>query len=169
MEYLKKLRIKKIILIALILLTSCNFERPTEFSQAALDNKMSSPDGNSLPFKAVIEKFKGKKILIDVWASWCADCIKGLPRVKELQKEFPEVVFLFLSVDENKTAWKKGIKRFKIEGEHYRIEKGFDSKFADFLGLRWIPRYVIIDEAGNISLFKATKASDKNILPALKK
>ncbi len=168
-KFLNTISMKKIILIFIVVFTSCNFERPTEFSQEALNNKMISLNENSSAFKAVIEKFKGKKILIDVWASWCADCIKGLPKVKELQKEFPEVVFLFLSVDKNKTAWKRGITRFKIVGEHYLVEKGFDSEFADCLGLSWIPRYMVVDEVGKISLFKATKATDKDIVAALKK
>lgn len=171
MKYLNTLIIKQsiLVLVTFLFLASCNFEKPTEFSQEALNNTMTSLGGDTVAFKEIIEKFKGEKVLIDVWASWCADCIKGLPKVRELQKEFSEVTFLFLSVDKNKAAWKKGIKRFSIEGEHYLVEKDFDSEFADFLSLRWIPRYVVLDEAGNILLFKATNANDKNIITALKK
>lgn len=159
---------KKIIfLLVTTVFMSCNFEKPTQFSEKALQNKMISLNEKTLTFKEVVEKHKGKKIVIDVWASWCADCIKGLPTVKELQKEFPEVVFLFLSVDKKKAAWKKGITRFKIEGEHYLVNGDFDAEFSDFLGLSWIPRYLVVDEKGGITLFKATKATDKNIVKAL--
>ena len=40
---------------------------------------------------------------------------------------------------------------------------------GDFLNLCWIPRYVVVNESGEITLFKATKITDKNILEALKK
>jgi hypothetical protein len=40
---------------------------------------------------------------------------------------------------------------------------------VDFLNVSWIPRYLVVDEKGSITLFKATDASDKDIITALKK
>jgi len=39
---------------------------------------------------------------------------------------------------------------------------------VDFLNLHWIPRYIVVDEKGSISLFKATKITDDDLLTALK-
>jgi thiol-disulfide isomerase/thioredoxin len=161
---------KKIYLLFIILCTSCNFESPTQFSKLALKDTVY--DLNNMPFsiKDVLHQYKGKKILIDVWASWCGDCVKGLPSVRNLQKEYPAVIFLFLSVDKSKNAWKNGIQRFQIKGEHYNLPGGMKSgEFIDFIGLGWIPRYMVIDEQGNISLFKAISASDSAIIEALEK
>lgn len=161
---------KKLILLIALVFASCNFETPTQFSEKAYNDTLYSLDDTSTAFKEVINQYKGKKVLIDVWASWCADCIKGLPAIKNLQKEFPDVVFIFLSVDKKQNSWKNGIKRFNIEGEHYNLPNGMkDGDFVDFLNSSWIPRYVVVDEQGSISLFKATKASDKRIIEALKK
>ena len=162
---------KKLILLAVIItLLSCNLETPTQFSDKALNDSLITLDKSKITFKEVINQYKGKKILIDIWASWCADCIKGLPKIKELQKEFPEVIFLFLSVDKKETAWKKGIKRFRIEGEHYNLPKGMKKgDLVDFLNTSWIPRYIVLDKKGNIQLFKAIKASDRSIKVALQK
>ena len=160
---------KLVILFLLLTLANCQFKKPLEFSTEALASKMFSITDSSLSFEEVIAQYKGKKIVIDVWASWCSDCVRGFPTVKQLQGEYPEVVFLFLSVDKNKTAWKKGIQRFQLSGTHYLVANNFESDFANFLGLNWIPRYVVIDEQGKIALFKATKATDENIQIALKK
>lgn len=158
------------ILVLLLIVVSCNFETPTEFSDKALNEKIYNLNNVPSTFKEVINKHKGKKILIDVWASWCRDCLIALPKTKELQEEFPEVVFLFLSVDERSGSWKRGVKRYNIKGEHYNFPKGMkNGDLVDFLNLRWIPRYLVIDEVGKISLFKATKATDSNIISALKK
>jgi hypothetical protein len=93
----------------------------------------------------------------------------NLPRTKLLQEKYPEAVFLFLSVDKNKKAWKKGITKHQILGLHYNLPKGMDSgNLVDFLDLGWIPRYLVIDEKGKIALFKATKAIDRRIEDALK-
>ena len=165
------LRGKKIIfLLITLVLTSCNFETPTQFSEKALNDTVYSINDKTQTFKEVLAQYKGKKILIDVWASWCGDCIKGLPTVKKLQKEFPDVVFLFLSVDKKQNSWKKGVQRFRIEGEHYNLPKGMkDGDLVDFLGVSWIPRYIVVDKQGSITVFNATKASDKRIVEALKK
>jgi hypothetical protein len=62
------------------------------------------------------------------------------------------------------------VQRFKIQGEHYNLPKGMsDGDFVDFINSSWIPRYMVIDENQNISLFKATKASDTAIEKALNK
>lgn len=159
---------KKIILIFTIVLVGCNLEKPTEFSELALNDKVYSLNGEQSSIKEMISKHKGKKMVIDVWASWCADCIKGMPAVKNLQKSYPEVVFLFLSVDKNKTAWRNGVKRFNLSGEHYNLPKGMkNGDFVDFINLGWIPRYMVIDERSKITLFKATSASDSDLEKAL--
>ncbi|APG65105.1 redoxin [Tenacibaculum todarodis] len=159
---------KKLIVLITLVFSSCNFETPTQFSEKANKDILYSLEDTPQTFKEVIDQYKGKKVLIDVWASWCADCVKGLPTVKELQTAFPEVVFLFLSVDKKSNSWKNGVRRFNIEGEHYNLPRGMkDGDFVDFLNANWIPRYVVVDEVGNISLFKATKASDKRIVKAL--
>ncbi|MGY0408398.1 MAG: TlpA family protein disulfide reductase [Polaribacter sp.] len=161
--------IKKIIILFFLVLVSCNFESPKEFSKEALNEKIVAIDNSSFTLKEVLNKYKGKKILIDVWASWCADCIRGLPKVKKLQKEFPDVVFLFLSVDKNRNAWKNGINRFLINGEHYNLSKGMkNGDFVDFINLNWIPRYLVVNELGDITLFKSTDAADTAIQKALK-
>jgi len=161
---------KKLFLILFAtLFLSCSFETPVKFTDKVLTSNLYTIDDKLINFAEIINQHKGKKIVLDVWASWCADCVRGFPAVKNLQKEYPDVVFIFLSVDKNIHDWKKGISRFDIIGEHYYVENDFDSELANFLGLSWIPRYVVINEKGDISLFKAKQASDENIIIALKK
>ncbi|MGK0412558.1 MAG: thiol-disulfide isomerase/thioredoxin [Polaribacter sp.] len=160
---------KKIILLLFITLISCGTEEPTAFSEKALQDMLIDVDDTKLTFREVLYRNKGKKILIDVWASWCKDCIVGVPDSKKLQKEFPEVVYVYLSVDFSKPSWKRAIKKYNLVGEHYNLPKGMNSgDFVDFIHLSWIPRYIVVDEKGGIQLFKATKVSDESIAKALK-
>lgn len=152
-----------------MLCVSCSKEEPTKFSDIALKSEVYNIDNRPSSVKEMLQKYRGKKVLIDVWASWCGDCIKGLPALKNLQKDFPNVVFLFLSVDKSKSAWKNGIQRFQVNGEHYQLPKGMKSGvFVDFIDLSWIPRYLVVDERGEIILFNATSASDTAVENALK-
>ncbi|MDY0780151.1 TlpA disulfide reductase family protein [Tenacibaculum sp. IB213877] len=160
---------KKIILILVVVFFNCKTENPTQFSQKALNDIFISLDEKTTTFQEVINQYKGKKVLIDVWASWCGDCIKGLPKVVTLQNENPDVVFLFLSLDKNLDEWKTGIEKYNVNGEHYFMKSGWEGDFGSFLGLDWIPRYVVVDEKGHISMYKAVEANDSQILEALKK
>ncbi|MGL5683811.1 MAG: TlpA disulfide reductase family protein, partial [Marinifilaceae bacterium] len=51
-----------------------------------------------------LSDFKGKVVVVDVWAGWCAPCRKEIPYFSKLEKEFREkdVVFIGISVDEEK-------------------------------------------------------------------
>ena len=159
---------KKTLLILLLVFTACSFETPTQFSEEALKENFLDWSENEVTFKEIINQYKGKKVLIDVWASWCKDCIVRLSDLKKLQQGSVDVVYLFLSLDKTTNSWKKGVTRYKITGEHYYMSAGKKGKFGDFLNLWWIPRYVVVNEKGEITLFKATKITDKNIVEALK-
>ena len=92
-----------------------------------------------------------------------------MPKVKKLQKKNKNVVFLFLSLDKTTENWKKAIKTFKIKGEHYYIASGWKGAFCSSIDLDWIPRYIVINPEGEISLYKAIKADDDRISNALTK
>lgn len=161
---------KSIVLICVtMLLFSCSVENPTEFSEKALNDVFTSINNEDVKFKGILAKNKGKKIVIDVWASWCKDCLKNLPEVKKQQEENSEVAYLYLSLDRDLDSWKEGVKRLKLKGQHYFMKSGWEGSFGNFLGLSWIPRYLLIDEEGKIVVFNKTKVTDDIILRNLKK
>ena len=149
-------------------LLNCQSDKITTFSEAALNDKFITIDENVVPFSAILELHKGQTIFIDVWASWCKDCRKSLPKVKELQQEFPEMSFVFLSLDKSLGAWKKGIQTYNLQGDHYFMRSGWKGAMGTFLDLDWIPRYLIIDPDGKIVVYKAIKTKDKNLRKYLK-
>jgi len=159
---------KKIIYILLVacIALSCD-EPPLQFSTEALSEELTSLNGKSTNLEQVLESHKGKTLLIDVWASWCGDCIKGMLKVREIQDAYPDVDYVFLSVDRKQGSWKRGIKKYGVVGDHYFVHKGQKGALGDFLNSNWIPRYMVIDKDGAIKLFKAKNANDKRIVEAL--
>ena len=139
------------------------------FSDEALNDTLINLEGEDVTFNSIIEENIGNVVLIDIWATWCKDCIVGMPIVNKLKKDHPNVVFVYISLDRNEASWKKGIKRFKIEeGSHYWAAEGWKSKLFQSIDLDWIPRYMVLDEQGDIKLYKAIKASDKEIVKQLR-
>ncbi len=157
------------LLIVLLSVFSCNTEAPTQFSETALNDTFITQNGESVAFKTILEAHKGKTIVIDIWASWCGDCLQGMPKVKALQSEYKDVVYVFLSLDKNQDAWKRGIKRHDVNGEHYFMQSGWKGAFGNFVNLNWIPRYMVINEVSEIVVFDVIKADDDKLIEALKK
>jgi len=111
-----------------------------------------------------LSDLKGKVVYIDVWGTWCAPCIREIPYSKILQKEFvdnEEIVFLYVSIDKDKEAWKKKVlDDSEWEGLHI-INDGSISKAYIIYGL---PRYIIIDKEGKIANIDAPRPSSGDVL-----
>ncbi len=139
----------------------------TQFSTEALNDTFLTLEGEEILFSNILSTYQGKRILIDIWAGWCKDCVGGMPNVKELQKKHKDVVFLFLSLDKTPEKWKNAIDVLDIKGEHYYISSGWKGAFCSAIELDWIPRYMVVNPQGKIILYKAIKATDKQLDKAL--
>lgn len=156
------------ILVLFITVLSCNSQAPTQFSEEALNDTFVNLEGDSITFKDILKAHKGKTMVIDIWASWCSDCIKGMPKVKALQTKYTDVAYVFLSLDRGEDAWQRGIKKYQVEGDHYFMASGKKCDFADFVNISWIPRYMVVNKAGEIVVFNVIEANDDKLIEALK-
>ena len=161
---------KKIIYTFLISLglINCSEAQKISFTEESLQEEFLSFSGESIPFEKILEQYQDKTVVIDVWASWCPDCVKGMPKVEQLQKDYPDVVFLFLSYDKTPEKWKAGIEKYKVKGEHYLIQSTWKGgNFSTSIDLDWIPRYMVVKNK-KITLYKAIEADDEKLIKALK-
>lgn len=156
---------KKIVAVFALIasLWSCQAQE-TEFSKKSLESKFKDLENKEVNFQQILEKHKGKTIFIEVWASWCSDCIKAMPTVKELYDVYgSDIVFVNLSCDKTYESWLAGIEKHQVKGEHYLVPDGMKGKFGKSIGLDWIPRYMIVDKTGKIALYKAIEPTDSRI------
>lgn len=162
---------KKIILlfVALISLGACQKTSTDSFSAEALGEELVALDGSKIMLNQILDKHRGSVVLIDVWAVWCPDCIKGFPDLKQVQLDFPEVDYVFLSADKTEKSWKDGIEKYNLEGDHYWITDGMKGNFGKSINLDWIPRYILIDKTGTVAKYKAIEANDEALISLLKK
>jgi thiol-disulfide isomerase/thioredoxin len=164
---------KKILLLLVVLsIVSCSNAQKTEFSKQALESSLLTTDTIEITFEKSLAKHKGKIVLIEIWATWCGDCVKAMPKIHELQANHPEIDYLFISMDKAEDKWKKGIKKYDLKGEHLLAKDQMNGLFAKAIDLDWIPRYIIVDKTGKIAVYKAIETDFEllnNTLEELKK
>ena len=125
------------------------------FKKEGLEYVMVNMENQPITFAEILKKNEGKTIIIDVWASWCSDCVKGMPKVKALQEKYPDATYLFISMDKTFDKWKEGIEKHELKGDHYLVKEGMKGLFGKSIDLDWIPRYIVVNKKSKISLYRA--------------
>lgn len=84
-------------------------KRKTEDGAVAPAFTLNDENGNSVS----LSDYKGKYVLVDFWASWCAPCRASFPLVKELYTRYAGDDFdiLGLSLDRSDEAWRKALEQ----------------------------------------------------------
>lgn len=159
---------KLICLIAVCFLHISCSNAQQQFSKEALTNTLTNLEGKETNLKTILKAHKGKAVVIEVWASWCGDCVKNMPKLKELQAENPKVDFVFLSCDKTVDAWKTGIEKHQLQGDQFLVPDGMKGAFGKSINLDWIPRYIVISKTGKVALYRAIE-TDHDAVNALLK
>ena len=118
-----------------------------------------------------ISDFKGKLLYIDFWATWCKPCREEMPHLNELIEEYKneEVVFLGVNLDRSKHAyqnWSLFLAEHQLNGVQ-TIALNNQKAIIDQYNVYAIPRYVLIDQQGEIINAMAPKPSEKEELRTL--
>ncbi|MBC9929185.1 TlpA disulfide reductase family protein [Chitinophaga qingshengii] len=71
------------------------------------DFNLPDPQGKMVSFSSL----KGKYVLIDFWASWCAPCRKSFPHMREVYQQYKDQNFVIysISIDKSKADWLKAV------------------------------------------------------------
>lgn len=123
-------------------------QKKTAIGVVAPDFTMN--DANGKPVQ--LSSLRGKVVLLDFWASWCAPCRQENPNVVKMYQEFHPKGFeiLGVSLDRTKEDWLKAIKDDNLGWIHVSDLQYWQNAAARLYGVNSIPQSFLLDKDGKI-------------------
>ncbi len=149
---------KKLWLFTAFLVSNLPFSygqsQPTETGKKAPEIELSSPTGKLIPLSSL----KGKLVLIDFWATWCAPCVQEQDELARLYQIFRNSAFTNgkgfeiygVSLDAKRQDWEGTIAKKHISWTQVSDLRFWRSPVARTYNIQELPFNVLIDGNGTI-------------------
>ena len=115
-------------------------------SVLASDFTLQTADGKTLK----LSDYKGKVVIIDFWATWCAPCRKGIPDLIDLKKKYGSKGFEIIGISVDRETKDQVVPFIKENGINYPVVYGNANVYQQYGGIRSIPTSFVVDKKGKI-------------------
>jgi cytochrome c biogenesis protein CcmG, thiol:disulfide interchange protein DsbE len=140
-----KKRLLSVAFLPLCLLFTAGCDRgqhPTVIERPAPDFTIT--DGNRT---VSLHDYRGKTVVLNFWATWCAPCVEEIPSLSDLQRQLPQIVVLGVSIDEDAQAYRNFLTEHPIS--FVTIREG-TQRTSTLYGTSLFPESYVIDAHGMI-------------------
>ena len=128
------------------------FRRHIEQTDLAYD----LPEGEATDlFRRIADKYKGKYLYIDFWATSCGPCKSAIKRTLKMRQELhdnPDLKFIFITGDRQspQSAYDKFVAEFLADEDVYRVPELEFEKYRNLFKFNGIPHYEALDREGRV-------------------
>ncbi len=110
--------------------------------------------------KVSLADYKGKPVLVNFWATWCAPCKLEMPWFEEFHKKYTDLVILGVAADDAPKA--AIVATAKKLGVDYPVLLVNDKVTADYGGVEYLPETFYVGRDGKVLLETAGLSDDAN-------
>jgi thiol-disulfide isomerase/thioredoxin len=128
-----------------------------EFDKLVLkssDNLANISEGEAL-LKKIIEPYKGKFVLLDIWGTWCGPCKEALSHSTEEYARLKDydIQYLYLANRSPQDSWENVIKEYNVSGPnvaHYNLPDAQQAAIERYLNVHSWPTYKLFNRNGDL-------------------
>jgi peroxiredoxin/outer membrane lipoprotein-sorting protein len=114
-----------------------------------------------------LSELRGKAVLLDFWATWCAPCRAELPQVELLHRDFKDKGLIVLGVDDEESKDQAAF--LGKSGYTFRSLVDPTEQVKNLYSVGGIPTTVLIDRQGTIQVFELGGSSYDLLREAIQK
>ena len=92
-----------------------------------------------------LAKLRGKIVVLNLWATWCAPCIQELPSLLDLHKQMPDLAIVGVAMDQSDDVYRRFLTDHHVE---ITTVRDADGRINQLYGTAQIPETYIIDKNG---------------------
>ena len=145
-----------------------------EFDKLVLkssDNLADLSEGEAL-LKKILEPYKGKFVLLDVWGTWCGPCKEALSHSTEEYERLKDydIEFLYLANRSPQESWENVIKEYNVSGPnvaHYNLPQEQQDAIERHLNVHSWPTYKLFNRDGDLLDLKVDARDLENLAKLL--
>jgi len=112
-----------------------------------------------------LHELRGKVVLVNFWATWCAPCRKEMPDLDALYKKFKDQGLVILAIDDEETT--KIAAFLKDKPVTYSVLLDPGRKVNDIFHIDGIPKSFVYDRKGNLAAQSIDMRTQKQFLEML--
>jgi thiol-disulfide isomerase/thioredoxin len=123
--------------------------------------KLTAADGKTIS----TDTLRGKPVVLDFWATWCAPCEKNLEKLATLYQQTKDKDLVFISIDRDEDA---------VTARSFLAKKGYewpnvhdDGRITQAVGMSGIPRTILVDRDGKIVYDRSGETGDEKLRVAI--
>ncbi|MPS82445.1 MAG: TlpA family protein disulfide reductase [Achromobacter sp.] len=93
-----------------------------------------------------LQDFRGRPVVINLWAGWCPPCRREMPIFAQAQEEYPDIAFVFLNQGESLATVKQFLAQQDLALNNVLLDA--DTQAATIFGHRALPATLFFDSDG---------------------
>lgn len=141
------LAVAALALWAVLTLLRKDFQSGPDIGQAAPSFQLPGLEGGEIS----LEKFRGKAVILNFWATWCGPCRHEMPSLEALYQKYKDQGLVVLGVSVDEDGWGPVKEFLQVVPVHFPIALDQEQRVTETYETYRVPETYFIDPEGKIA------------------